>query len=133
MATKSILVVEPDEAISSLIALVLEEEDYDITAVDSLTEASQLLREAHFDLVITEAFDQADPYSFDSSFIERIKDTDYTTPIILVSKLPSVDYLPAEQYGLSAVLSKPFEIEDLLAKVRAALNGGLLSGNGSRK
>lgn len=114
---KSILVIEPYEDVASVFALVLGMEGYQVTSVESLQEASELLSMCCFDLIITEAFDQKALFEFHPAFLDDLKMAAANTPIILCSTYPSVDYLRAQDYGLAAILPKPFDIDDLTRKV----------------
>ena len=51
--------------------------------------------------------------------LEGVEDTDGFPPIILITAFGDADtHTQAEKFGAVAILDKPFEIDDLLAKVR---------------
>ena len=121
VAVRQILVIDPDEKMSELFVQLFELEGYGVTAVESLAEAMARLSESRFDLIITEALDQQDPFNFDPAFLTRLRST-ANTPIILCSTAPSCDYLRASDFGLAAVVPKPFDIDRLLGNMRQALD-----------
>lgn len=121
MADKAILVIDPHEPLGNLIAEVLSEEGYRIRLAQSLAEASDILNRDHFDLIITEAFDQTDQFTLDPTFLNELRRVAPATPIILCSTYPSVDILHPGDFGLAEILAKPFSIDELSAKVRNAI------------
>ena len=127
MATRAILVIEPDEHNAKLLDAVLVEEGYEVTNVRSLEEAIVLLSDrpsralGRFDLIITEAFNQSDYYRFDPAFLADLKSVAGDTPIVLSSVYPSTERLRAGAFGLAEVVRKPFTIEELLEKVHRLL------------
>lgn len=121
MATKAILVLDPDQAIADLLALILREEGYEVILAGSLEEASSALSARHFDLIITEALAQRDIFRFDPTFLAELKSLAGDTPIILCSVYPSTDHLCAHEFGLAAVVPKPFDIDRLSEKVNRLL------------
>lgn len=100
MVTKNILVVDPDEHIGKLVALLLGEEGYQVTTCFSLKEAVKLLTEFHFDLIITEAFNQNHTFEFDPGFLQTFKLAAFNTPIILFSTYAYTSFPRPGQYGL---------------------------------
>jgi DNA-binding response OmpR family regulator len=123
VGTQSILVVDPDVNLSDLVADILSEEGYPVTTAQTLDEAVERLAKSHFDLVITEAFDQPMRFDFDPSFLAQIRAVAGATPIALFSTYASTDTLRAGQYGLADVLAKPFDIDEMIKKVKRVLDG----------
>ncbi len=126
-ATKTVLAVDSDQLVGDLLAIILEAEGYQVTAVWSLKEARALLSHCHFDLIITEAFDQKHTFTFDPNFVQELRPLAGTTPIILLSTYVAYDTFDPGEYGLAAVLPKPFDVDDLLQEV-CRLTGGQKSG-----
>ncbi|MCL5961203.1 MAG: response regulator [Chloroflexi bacterium] len=114
MTRKTILAIDPDEAIGALLTLILEEQGYTVVRTFSLPEAAKLLSDAHFDLIITEAFKQPDPFDFDPIFLEEFRSLSKNTPIILLSYYASTDSLRAGDFGLVDVVPKPFDVGALV-------------------
>jgi DNA-binding NtrC family response regulator len=115
---KTIVVIEPDEAISELFRLVFGEEGYDVVSVASLDEAAPVLSRDDADLIITEAFDQPSCFTFDPAFLTRLKRMAGKTPIILCSIDASTETLRPSDYGLAGNLPKPFPLDKLLTLVQ---------------
>jgi DNA-binding response OmpR family regulator len=111
-----ILVVDDDEGIRSFLKRKLGQAGHDVSAAESGVAASQLMRESHFDLAITD-------------IIMPEKDGLETIIELRATKCPSMkiiamsgggiglakDYLHvARQLGADATIAKPFDFEDLL-------------------
>ncbi|MBI4321798.1 MAG: response regulator [Chloroflexi bacterium] len=117
MAPRTILVVDPDPSFGSLLTLVLEEEGYKVTPVESLKDATELLSRSAFDALITEAFDQRDHFDFNPDFLERYCSVAPDIPLILFSTYVYGGTARAGKFGLADVIPKPFDIDDLLRKL----------------
>lgn len=133
MSTKTILVVDPDTTVGTLIASILQEEKLKVTIAQSLEEASRLLSTSCFDLIITEAFNQKNQFDFDPSFLSEITSPECNAPILLCSTYASFGMPMPVDSGLSDVLPKPFDLDDLLNKVNRLLNNGGPVSNGTHK
>lgn len=121
LKTKSILVVEPDEGVGSLLVAILQEDGRRTTVVRSEREAIAALSHSRFDLIVTEALGQRQPFEFDASFLARLRSRAGDTPIVLCSMYPSTDYLQPGDFGLAAVVPKPFDVNVLLEKAKRLL------------
>jgi len=124
MPNKTILVLDPDQTVASLIAAVIEEgreREYEVVKVGSLKEAALALSDHNPDLVITEALDQQSLFDFDPAFLTELRAVAKGAPIIVCSAYPSIEMLRPGDYGLAEIISKPFEIEDLQNKVNKVL------------
>lgn len=121
MATKTILVVDPDPGLHNLLRLILEEEGHKVASAGHPAEAAKSLSNSHFDLVITEAFDQRDDFDFDPAFLARLRLVAGKTPIILFSTYVPDSRVREGQFGLAAVLPKPFDIDDLVCKINRVM------------
>lgn len=129
-ATKAILAVDWEQLVGDLLAFILEEEGYEVTAVGSLKEAVALLESSHFDLIITEAFGQKHTFTFDPTFLRELRSLAGTTPIILLSTYAAYDKFDPDEHGLAAVVAKPFDTDDLLQKVRRLIGSPKSGVNG---
>ena len=122
-ATKTILEMDSDQCVGDLLAIIVEAEGYEITAVRSMEEGKALLANSHFDLIITEAFDQKHSFTFDPTFLRELGLLAGPTPIILLSTYVDYDRFDPGDYGLAAVIPKPFDVDDLLQKVHMQMGG----------
>ena len=121
MATKAILVVDPDRFSLALSTQILELEGYEVSTAQSLAEATVLLSKSRFDLIITEALCQSKPLDFDPSFLTKIRALVGNTSIILLSTYASAGTVRPGTFGLADVVPKPFDIDDLVRKVNRVL------------
>lgn len=125
MSEKSVLVIDPEQEIIDLLALILEDQGIRVVGALSMEEGLRTLRKSRFDAIITEAFDQPDRFDFEAAFLARLMPAAPGTPIILVSVYAATASLRAGDYGLAQVVAKPFEVDALVEKVRKAVDRGL--------
>lgn len=121
MASESILVVDPDRGIRDLMTVLFTEEGYVVTTAQSLREALRLLSNSNFDLIVTEALGKSRMFFIDPGFISELRSVGGDVPIILVSIYAYEDWPRPVDFGLAAVVPKPFEIDQLLRIVGRAL------------
>ena len=112
-----ILVVEDDVQISRVLELELKHEGYEVeTARDGLTGLERALKEP--DLII---LDWMLPKLDGLEVLKRIRTKSQTPVIMLTAKDRIPDRVAGLDMGADDYLSKPFSIEELLARVRARL------------
>jgi CheY-like chemotaxis protein len=121
---KTVLVVEDDEAVSSLLVMLLEESGYiAIPALDGRT-AIELAREHRPDLI---TLDLALPGTDGHEVLQSLK-THPTTrdiPIVVISAFTQI--LPAgERKKLAYLLGKPFDVTEVMAIVQATVGNPYL-------
>lgn len=117
---KKVLVVEDDAAISDLLATVIESEGYQTVPAFDGEAALALARSQCPDLI---TLDLALPKK-DGHDVLRALETDEHTkciPVIVVSAYTN-RLLPEDFHHVAYVVNKPFDIEDLLSKVRTAIH-----------
>lgn len=119
LANESILVVEDEEKIARLLEIELEYEGYRVTkAMDGL-DALALYRSQTWDLIL---LDVMLPGLSGIELLRRIRTHDLHTPVLLLTAKSSVeDKVSGLDLGANDYITKPFQIEELLARVRAAL------------
>jgi two-component system, OmpR family, response regulator len=121
MSTKigSILVVEDEEKIARVLELELEYEGYGVTKVFDGLEALEAYRTGSWDLIL---LDVMLPGLSGIELLRRIRKNDLLTPVILLTAKSSVeDKVSGLDLGANDYITKPFQIEELLARIRAAL------------
>ena len=112
---KKILVVEDDKDIHSLIKNILEKERYKIISAYSGTEALLLLEHNDIDLIL---LDLMLPGITGEEVIKKIKNI----PIIVISaKISSVDKVNVLSSGANDYITKPFNTDELLARIKVQL------------
>lgn len=114
-----ILVVEDDAALSSLLVRALREEAY---AVDSATdgqEAEWLAFENPYDVII---LDLMLPVKDGMTVLKNVRAGGVKTPVlILTARDTTDDVVKGLDEGADDYLTKPFNLEELLARVRTLL------------
>ncbi|MFC4601322.1 response regulator transcription factor [Cohnella hongkongensis] len=118
METK-ILVVEDEEKISRLLEIELEIEGYRVSKYGNGIDALEAYRSEKWDLVL---LDIMLPGMSGIELLRRIRAQDAQTPVILLTAKGSVeDKVSGLDYGANDYVTKPFQIEELLARIRASL------------
>ncbi|MFG6148102.1 response regulator transcription factor [Halobacillus sp. A5] len=119
MSKPEVLIVEDEEKIARVLQLELEFEGYNITKVFDGLEALNLIREQSWDLIL---LDVMIPGVSGIEVLRRIRVNDNNTPVLLLTAKDSVeDKVSGLDLGANDYITKPFQIEELLARVRAAL------------
>lgn len=115
----TILVVEDERKIARLLQIELESEGYVVqVAFDGLS-GWNAYREHRADLIM---LDVMMPGMSGIELLRRIRSENEETPVILLTAKGSVeDKVSGLDLGATDYITKPFEIEELLARVRAAL------------
>ena len=132
VAARTILVVEDDPDINALLAKIVQKEGFGAVQAYSGTEGLLRLESGSFDLVL---LDMMLPGIDGSSFIDRLRnDLMFDTPVIVVSAKAGVgDKVEALSLGADDYIAKPFEPEEVVARVQAVLrrSQGLPGGAGT--
>lgn len=112
---KKILVVEDDMDIHNLIKNVLEKERYDVISAYSGTEALLLIEKKDLDLIL---LDLMIPGLSGEEIIKKVNNI----PIIVISaKISSEDKVNALSIGANDYITKPFDTNELLARIKVQL------------
>lgn len=113
---KNILLVEDEENLHEAIKLNLDIEGYNITSAFQGKEAIVKSKEKKFDLIILDVM-LPDVNGFD--ICETIRLNDELTPILfLTAKSDSEDKIKGLSIGGDDYLTKPFNIEELLLRIK---------------
>jgi len=118
----TLLVVEDELSVSSLLCLLLEDEGYKVLVAADGRQALEAVRASKIDLILT---DIMMPHLKGTEMLSIIQtDPDYKPfsriPVIIMSS-----HLPMDQlvgYNYVALLSKPFDIDFVLNTVKQALD-----------
>ncbi|MDF2845606.1 MAG: DNA-binding response regulator [Herbinix sp.] len=118
METANILIVEDNEDINRILYRYLSKEGYQVTSAFSGTEAKLLLSMKAYDLVL---LDLMLPGMSGEELIPIIS-KDSNTPILVISAKSTLeDRVNALKIGADDYITKPFEREEILARVEAIL------------
>jgi DNA-binding response OmpR family regulator len=116
---ESILVAEDEVKIARLLEIELEFEGYSVTKAIDGPHALDLYRSSSWDLII---LDIMLPGISGIEVLRRIRSKDKQTPVLLLTAKSSVeDKVSGLDLGANDYITKPFQIEELLARIRAAL------------
>jgi len=117
--TQRVLVVDDDDAMREMMALALAKEGYRVERAGSAADAIAMVRDRTFDLVV------ADVYLGDGTGLDLVDAVERRSDgcrVILVTARGSVETATsAREHGVFDYLAKPFRIEHLVDRVRAAL------------
>ncbi|MDG5789843.1 response regulator transcription factor [Evansella sp. AB-P1] len=119
MSQTRILIIEDEEKISRVIQLELEYEGYSVVRVHDGASGLSYGLEKEWDLIL---LDIMIPKLNGMEVLRRIRSKDSLTPIILLSARDSiVDKVSGLDQGANDYITKPFQIEELLARIRTCL------------
>lgn len=111
-----ILLVEDEETLQEAIKLNLELEGYEVELADNGVEALKKAQAQRFNLII---LDVMMPELDGFAVCEKIRVTDSKTPILfLTAKDTSQDKVKGLKIGADDYLTKPFNLEELLLRVK---------------
>lgn len=113
-----IIIIEDDAKISKLLDLELRFEGYDIDIAYDGKEGLQKIKENDYDLVL---LDLMLPKMNGIEVCKRVREFSQIPIIILTAKDEVSDKVVGLDYGADDYITKPFEIEELIARIRAAL------------
>lgn len=112
---RNILIVEDNIDIHNLIKEVLEKEHYRVLSSYTGTEAMRIIENERIDLIL---LDLMLPEINGEEIVKKVKDT----PIIVISaKISTEDKVNVLLNGANDYLTKPFNVEELLARIQVQL------------
>jgi len=114
-----ILLVEDEASIRNTMKLNLELSDYEVVTAENGAEALDKVQNQHFDLLILDVMlPDLDGYQI----CEQIRLSDFETTIIFVTaRNTGEDRIRGLKLGADDYLTKPFELEELLLRVKKLL------------
>src|SRR6188768_2469101 len=128
MSPQRILVVDDEAPMRKYISTNLKARGYDVLMAEDGTEALKMIDEHTIDLLILDIM-MPGPDGMD--VLRRVR-RDMDVPVVMLSaRGRETDKVEALDAGADDYLTKPFGVEELLARVRAALRRSGSSGKGS--
>ncbi len=116
-----ILVVDDDPSVVDLATAVLGSEAYAVVAARSGSDALRLARRETFDLVLLD-INMPEMDGWETLRLMKADDATSHLPVVMFSVKGEVrDKIHGLQEGAVDYLTKPFEVDDLLARVRRVL------------
>ena len=112
-----VLLVEDDRAIAKSVELMLQSEQYNVTAADLGEDAIDLVKVYDYDIVLLD-LNLPDISGFE--VLKRLRGSKIGTPILVLSGLSSIDD-KVRGFGCGAddYLTKPFHKDELIARIQA--------------
>ncbi len=116
---KKILIVEDEARIARVISLELKHEGYAVEIAGNGKDAINLALAEDWDLIL---LDVMLPEMSGFEVLRRLRMQDEQTPVILLTARNSVfDKVNGLDHGANDYITKPFEMEELLARIRSAI------------
>ena len=117
-----ILVIDDETEIAEVVKDALSAEGHTVETALTGTEGVRLASASHYDLVFT---DLGMPDMTGWEVAQRIQEGDPKVPVVLVTGWgASLDQDEVRRRGISAVVHKPFEIDELIRTAATVLGGG---------
>ena len=114
-----ILIVEDEPKVASFIRRALEEESYAVDVCSDGIQGRDLASEVDYDLIILDLLLPGLP---GIDVLKAVRDAKVTTPVLILTARSKVDQrVKGLDAGADDYLTKPFAIEELIARARALL------------
>src|SRR5579872_7464548 len=130
MSAQRMLVVEDDPDTQQMLTLILRSEGYDVLTAGNGPLGLELLRKMGPDLVI---LDWMLPGMDGLEVCRRAREFTTVPIIMLTAKTATEDRVSGLDTGADDYLPKPFEPEELLARIRAHLRRSAMAGDGLQR
>ncbi len=120
MSANKIMIIDNEEGLCRMMAAVLQDEGYAVRTFTDPLEAVELFRPGTWDLVIS---DIKMPGIDGLEVLQRVKAAEPFIPVIMITAFATVEMsIQALRQGAYDMLTKPFEPDELIFRVRNALN-----------
>lgn len=127
MASTRILVIEDDPETQAMLALILSNEGYEVLPASTGPLGLELLRKMGPDLVL---LDWMLPGMDGLEVCRQARESSSVPIIMLTAKTETMDRVAGLTTGADDYLAKPFEPDELLARIRAQLRRAEMAGDG---
>ena len=121
---KRILLVDDEPLILKGLKYTLEQEGYETESAMDGEEALAMFESGHFDLIL---LDVMLPQMSGLELLRRLRRTSEVPVIMLTARDAVMDKVTGLDMGANDYITKPFEIEELLARIRVALRRSVRS------
>lgn len=116
---QKILLIDDDETLCKVIGEELEQENYSVTCSFSGKEGLTKLKLEKYNLVI---LDYQMPEMDGYEVLQEIRIIDPSLPVIIITANTETDIINKfVTSGVSDIVNKPFEFEDLLSRIKMCL------------
>lgn len=113
-----VLIIEDDQDINDLLSEILLREGYEVTKAYSGSEGKLCINNNEYDLIL---LDLMLPGMTGESLIKEIRKTKVMPIIVISAKTIKEDRINVLRLGADDFISKPFDIEEVIARVEAQL------------
>ena len=120
MARRSALLLEDDVALRDLLLEAFAGEEIEVRICDSFVEVRDLARQREADLIVAD-FWGGSQRTLPQSDRDDIRELGSYLPVILLTGRTWASETNAEELGAHALIRKPFDLDDLLRTVEAAV------------
>ena len=111
-----VLIVEDESAIRNLISTALETNGYNFEMATNGSRALSLLVKHQFDIIL---LDLGLPDLDGIDIIKKLRTFSFTPIIVISARSNDDDKITALDIGVDDYLTKPFSVEELLARIRS--------------
>jgi two-component system OmpR family response regulator len=119
MIKRRILVVDDEDNLRTMLVAALKFEGYDVAAAPNGRDGLRSVKESKPDLIV---LDVMMPELDGFGMLKRLRETGDRTPVVfLTAKDTSADAVEGLGLGADDYLSKPFSLEELVARVEAVM------------
>ncbi|MGI5970539.1 MAG: response regulator [Oscillospiraceae bacterium] len=130
MEKKLVLVVEDDANIAELLRLYLEKEDFSVVSAADGGEALKRFNEDSPDIVL---LDIMLPVMDGWTVCRKIREVSAVPIIMLTAKGETIDKVSGLEMGADDYITKPFEMKEVIARIRAVLRRGFKEAETQKK
>ena len=117
-SSAKVLVVDDEEEVLDLVADYLGEEDFEVLTAPNGAVMRQVLAKAEIDLIV---LDVKLPDQDGFSLVRELRKSSDTPVILLTGKADTIDRIVGLEIGADDYVAKPFELRELLARIRSVL------------
>ena len=115
---KTVLVVEDESNIRELLRMYLEQEGYIVETAQNGAEGLRAFKRVHPNLVL---LDLMMPVMDGTQMIKELRTFSKTPVIMLTAKGETIDKVAGLELGADDYITKPFEMREVMARVKAVL------------
>lgn len=130
MPAQRMLIIEDDPDTQQMLTMILRSEGYDVLTAGNGPLGLELLRKMGPDLVL---LDWMLPGMEGIDVCKRAREFSAVPIIMLTAKTSATDKVAGLDTGADDYLAKPFEPEELLARIRAQLRRATMAGDGLQR
>lgn len=130
MPAQRMLIIEDDPDTQQMLTMILRSEGYDVLTAGNGPLGLELLRKMGPDLVL---LDWMLPGMEGIEVCRRAREFSAVPIIMLTAKTSATDKVAGLDTGADDYLAKPFEPEELLARIRAQLRRSTMAGDGLQR